>query len=271
MRTLLHPHTQRHSLFGLFVCLCCLFLMQASSTKHQTNCKQKAPMKDQLTMGCVITFCFLEAIFVEIFFFCFVFVCWVLSAGCLLNIVAHCRWFPPYSSNQTLIYPLSLSASAFFFLSRFSSSLICSCWSSLHSDKLPLIEALQSLVQPSALNTPSAFNRFYSMAQPEQLVVGGRYRLIKKIGSGAFGDIYLGESLNSGQEVAVKLESVKAKFPQLAYEYKLYKILAGGGEWLNEWMDDWMNEWMIDWLIDWNELSSIRHSMNSLLIHFSLR
>lgn len=66
------------------------------------------------------------------------------------------------------------------------------------------------------------------MAQPEQLVVGGRYRLIKKIGSGAFGDIYLGESLNSGQEVAVKLESVKAKFPQLAYEYKLYKILAGG-------------------------------------------
>lgn len=30
------------------------------------------------------------------------------------------------------------------------------------------------------------------------------------------------------QEVAVKLESVKAKHPQLLYESKLYKILQGG-------------------------------------------
>jgi hypothetical protein len=29
----------------------------------------------------------------------------------------------------------------------------------------------------------------------------------------------------SGEEVAVKLESVKSRHPQLAYEYRLYRIL----------------------------------------------
>jgi casein kinase 1 len=60
------------------------------------------------------------------------------------------------------------------------------------------------------------------------MVVGGRYAIKKKIGSGAFGDIYLAESMHSGSQVAVKLESVRAKFPQLAYEFKLYKLLQGG-------------------------------------------
>jgi len=38
-----------------------------------------------------------------------------------------------------------------------------------------------------------------------------------------------GHSLATGSDVAIKFESTKTKFPQLAYEYKLYKILAGGG------------------------------------------
>jgi casein kinase I homolog HRR25 len=77
------------------------------------------------------------------------------------------------------------------------------------------------------------------------LRVGGKYRLGKKIGSGSFGalspipslcilsvvnpgDIYLGINIISGEEVAIKLESVKAKHPQLDYESKVYKTLAGG-------------------------------------------
>jgi len=32
----------------------------------------------------------------------------------------------------------------------------------------------------------------------------------------------------SGEEVAIKLESIKAKHPQLEYEAKVYKTLAGG-------------------------------------------
>ena len=55
--------------------------------------------------------------------------------------------------------------------------------------------------------------------------VNGKYILIKKLGSGAFGDIYLGKDSKNGEEVAVKLESTKSKHPQLLYETKLYKIL----------------------------------------------
>lgn len=59
-------------------------------------------------------------------------------------------------------------------------------------------------------------------------VVAGKYRLVKKIGSGSFGDIYLAMNVVNGEEVAVKLESIKARHPQLLYESKLYKILQGG-------------------------------------------
>ena len=58
-------------------------------------------------------------------------------------------------------------------------------------------------------------------------IVGGKYRLVRKIGSGSFGDIYLGINITNGEEVAVKLESIKARHPQLLYESKLYKILQG--------------------------------------------
>jgi len=61
-----------------------------------------------------------------------------------------------------------------------------------------------------------------------EFIVGGRYRLVRKIGSGSFGDIYLGINITNGEEVAVKLESCKARHPQLLYESKLYKILQGG-------------------------------------------
>ncbi|XP_054765898.1 casein kinase I [Lytechinus pictus] len=64
-----------------------------------------------------------------------------------------------------------------------------------------------------------------------EFIVGSdkyKYRLVRKIGSGSFGDIYLGIHVLNGEEVAVKLESEKAKHPQLLYESKLYKILHGG-------------------------------------------
>ncbi|KAL4690776.1 hypothetical protein H8959_013737 [Pygathrix nigripes] len=61
-----------------------------------------------------------------------------------------------------------------------------------------------------------------------ELVVGGKYKLVRKIGSGSFGDVYLGITTTNGEEVAVKLESQKAKHPQLLYESKVYTILQGG-------------------------------------------
>ncbi|KAG8227831.1 hypothetical protein J437_LFUL008475, partial [Ladona fulva] len=59
-------------------------------------------------------------------------------------------------------------------------------------------------------------------------IVCGKYRLVRKIGSGSFGDIYLGINVSNGEEVAVKLEPMRARHPQLLYESKLYKILTGG-------------------------------------------
>ncbi|CAE8719562.1 unnamed protein product, partial [Polarella glacialis] len=61
-----------------------------------------------------------------------------------------------------------------------------------------------------------------------ELRVGGKYRLGRKIGSGSFGDVYLGTNVQTSEEVGIKLESIKSKHPQLLYESKLYKILAGG-------------------------------------------
>ena len=55
-----------------------------------------------------------------------------------------------------------------------------------------------------------------------------KYRLGRKIGSGSFGDIYLGTNMTTGEEIAIKLESVKTKHLQLLYESKTHKILHGG-------------------------------------------
>lgn len=60
------------------------------------------------------------------------------------------------------------------------------------------------------------------------LRVGKKYRLGRKIGSGSFGDIYLGTNVISGEEVAIKLESIRARHPQLEYEARVYKALVGG-------------------------------------------
>lgn len=47
-------------------------------------------------------------------------------------------------------------------------------------------------------------------------------------GAGSFGDIYVGEHVETGERVAVKLELVGARHPQLQYESKVYALLRGG-------------------------------------------
>jgi len=57
--------------------------------------------------------------------------------------------------------------------------------------------------------------------------VGGLYCLGRKLGSGSFGDIYFAVNTQTGEELAVKLESTKSKHPQLMYEAKLLKHIQG--------------------------------------------
>ena len=84
-----------------------------------------------------------------------------------------------------------------------------------------------------------------------ELRVGNKYRLGRKIGSGSFGDIYLGTNISTMEEgegdpditflhisctsrvnkthapisVAIKLECIKTKHPQLHIESKFYRIM----------------------------------------------
>ena len=41
-----------------------------------------------------------------------------------------------------------------------------------------------------------------------ELRVGGKYRLSRKLGCGAFGDIYHGTNIRTNEEVAIKLVSL---------------------------------------------------------------
>ncbi|CAL8087787.1 unnamed protein product [Calicophoron daubneyi] len=56
-------------------------------------------------------------------------------------------------------------------------------------------------------------------------LIGGKWRLVRKIGAGSFGDIYLGHNISTGEEVAVKLEPSTARHPQLLYESRVYRVL----------------------------------------------
>lgn len=80
--------------------------------------------------------------------------------------------------------------------------------------------------------------------------VAKKFRLGHKIGSGSFGVIYigiygacllascciflgffcLGTNIATKEEVAIKLEDVNSKHPQLHIESKFYRVMAGGSK-----------------------------------------
>mmetsp|Transcript_43763 Transcript_43763/g.50617 ORF Transcript_43763/g.50617 Transcript_43763/m.50617 type:complete len:375 (+) Transcript_43763:25-1149(+) len=58
-----------------------------------------------------------------------------------------------------------------------------------------------------------------------ELKINKTFKLTRKLGSGAFGEIFHGINLKTNEEVAVKLENTNTKHPQLFYEAKLYQYL----------------------------------------------
>lgn len=58
------------------------------------------------------------------------------------------------------------------------------------------------------------------------MMVGPNFRVGKKIGCGNFGELRLGKNLYNNEHVAIKLEPMKSRAPQLHLEYRFYKVLG---------------------------------------------
>lgn len=57
--------------------------------------------------------------------------------------------------------------------------------------------------------------------------INGQFKLLHKLGSGSFGDVFKAVDLNTKKEVAVKLEKKSARHPVLMFEGRCYKKLQG--------------------------------------------
>jgi len=100
------------------------------------------------------------------------------------------------------------------------------------------MHTLQNQVQVSRSAQYSFYRTNNALIMAEyNNVVGGKYKLIRTIGSGTFGIIYLAEDINRpGYQVAVKVESVNHKYPLIPHETSIYQHLQSkhGSEHLYE-------------------------------------
>ncbi|XP_055324853.1 casein kinase I isoform X8 [Sitodiplosis mosellana] len=70
----------------------------------------------------------------------------------------------------------------------------------------------------------------HSVNSSGMLMVGPNFRVGKKIGCGNFGELRLGKNLYNNEHVAIKMEPMKSKAPQLHLEYRFYKLLGSHAE-----------------------------------------
>ncbi len=58
------------------------------------------------------------------------------------------------------------------------------------------------------------------------MLIGKKYELICKIGNGAFGSIYKGKNIRTGESVAIKMEQIDSQTKLLKNEAKVYQYLS---------------------------------------------
>ncbi len=96
----------------------------------------------------------------------------------------------------------------------------------------------QSFLQDEMEGIPSG--GFLEFTTRKNVLVNGKYKVIRKLGAGSFGELFLGRrkgmplmflavDLITNAEIAIKTEPSRTEHPQLEYEVRVYKALAGGG------------------------------------------
>jgi hypothetical protein len=58
-------------------------------------------------------------------------------------------------------------------------------------------------------------------------IIGEKYRVIKKIGAGSFGTIFLAEHTQTKRHVAIKTEPLTTQYPLIIYEANVTLLLHG--------------------------------------------
>lgn len=80
--------------------------------------------------------------------------------------------------------------------------------------------------RPSRNSQSSVRSATVSSGHSGVLMVGPNFRVGKKIGCGNFGELRLGKNLYNNEHVAIKLEPMKTRAPQLHLEYRFYRALG---------------------------------------------
>ncbi|KAL3867404.1 hypothetical protein ACJMK2_044607 [Sinanodonta woodiana] len=78
----------------------------------------------------------------------------------------------------------------------------------------------------SSARSMHSSNRQSGSSSSGVLMVGPNFRVGKKIGCGNFGELRLGKNLYNNEHVAIKLEPMKSRAPQLHLEYRFYRQLG---------------------------------------------